>query len=72
MADYAPLPQHLEHELRTIINAVKKNPTDGPGLVYLISQSLGRAYCDGHQAGRMQADTARYIAAVLDEKTPPQ
>lgn len=66
-SNYAPMPQHLEHELRTIINAVKSNPKDGAELVFVITQGLGRAYRDGHQAGRSQADSVRYIGDILKE-----
>lgn len=69
-SDYAPMPQHLEHELRTITGIVKKNPHDGDELVFAITQALGRAYRDGHQAGRTQADTVRYIADDVKKSAP--
>jgi hypothetical protein len=62
MADYAPMPQHLEHELRSITGIVKNTPHDGDELVFALTQALGRAYRDGHQAGRQQAYSVRYIA----------
>jgi hypothetical protein len=66
-SDYAPMPQHLEHELRTVINAVKSGPTNGSEIVFVVTQALGRAYRDGHQAGRSQAESVRYIGAILEE-----
>ena len=69
-SDYAPMPQHLEHELRTITGIVRENPHDGDELVFALIQALGRAYRDGHQAGRQQADTVRYIADDVKKSAP--
>ncbi len=67
MADYTPLPQHLEDHVWTLVAEFNDQQRSASNTIFVITQVLGKAYASGHRDGY---NHARSMRAVEDELKP--
>lgn len=58
---YTPMPQHLEHQLRTIVTKATEARPDADDLVFVVREGLAQAYAAGHREGATQATTLHWV-----------